>query len=54
MYVKLHGGPCNGRTENVIDGCDVIFISDTATDKQYKYVRAPNGREFLYSGARAK
>jgi len=30
MYVKLFGGPFDGRQENVIDGCDQLRLKDEA------------------------
>lgn len=47
MYVKLFGGPFDGREENVVDGCDVLRLREPQEEDE-------NPSEILHIYRRSK
>lgn len=55
MYVKLFGGPFDGRQESVLDGCDALrlrqTLEDSGTEILHIYRRSKADPErFVYEG----
>lgn len=53
-YVKLFGGPWDGRIENVVDGCDGLWMNPRTAEGPriyHQYRRSPEDpTRFVYEG----